>query len=144
MGIDYINIESGLCFHSLNNFIEYSVSKSATATAPAVGDGSSAAVPDSNLKYLFWITQNSASGIKLYTNRKYNADSTIGWNGGKWLTPIGNNTIRFIGTYDGNGYTIDGIFIDLPVPTMSVCLVETIMQIFQFGVTNVNITDIIT
>jgi len=31
------------------------------------------------------------------------ASSTTGWNSGSGFSPIGNDTINFTGTYDGNG-----------------------------------------
>jgi len=41
------------------------------------------------------------------------ASPTSGWNSGKGFTPIGNGSIQFNGTYDGDGHTISGLYISL-------------------------------
>ncbi|MCS4037236.1 hypothetical protein GGQ01_002316 [Salinibacter ruber] len=40
------------------------------------------------------------------------ASATANWNGGKGLSPIGDDVISFTGTYDGNGFTIEKLTID--------------------------------
>jgi hypothetical protein len=41
-----------------------------------------------------------------------NALGTIDWNDGKGWSPIGTNSTRFQGTFDGQNYTISGLYID--------------------------------
>jgi len=54
------------------------------------------------------------------------ASATANWNGGNGFKPIGGDEIRFIGTYDGNGYKISGLTINR---------VGTSKSIGLFGVT---------
>jgi len=42
------------------------------------------------------------------------ASATSGWNGGKGFVPIGTDATRFAGTFDGQGYTITGLYINRP------------------------------
>ena len=42
-----------------------------------------------------------------------NASATSGWNDGKGFDPIGKDTNRFIGRFDGQGYAISGLVINL-------------------------------
>lgn len=67
----------------------------------------------STMEELTWITVQVAGGnqfINKYFKQTANIDAsdTQTWNGG-WL-PIGDNTNSFNGNYDGDGYTIDGIY----------------------------------
>ncbi len=43
-----------------------------------------------------------------------NVTETSGWNSGDGFSPIGNDTTKFTGSYDGGGYTIDNLFINRP------------------------------
>ena len=42
------------------------------------------------------------------------ASATSNWNLGAGFTPIGNSSAGFIGTFNGNNYTISNLFINLP------------------------------
>ena len=42
-----------------------------------------------------------------------NASETETWNSGAGFTPIGNG-VEFSGNFDGQGYTIDGLYINRP------------------------------
>ncbi len=42
------------------------------------------------------------------------ASETAGWNDGAGFSPIGSESTLFTGSYDGQGYTIDGLYIDRP------------------------------
>ncbi|WP_128223211.1 GLUG motif-containing protein [Halobacteriaceae archaeon SHR40] len=42
------------------------------------------------------------------------ASETAAWNGGRGFVPVGTDTDRFRGSFDGNGYTISGLTIDRP------------------------------
>ncbi|TWI62665.1 putative repeat protein (TIGR02543 family) [Desulfobotulus alkaliphilus] len=93
-----------------------------TATAPTAGDGSSGdPYQIASLENLYWIAApdttvpnpNRAARWAAYyiQTADINASATSGWGGGGW-TPIGNTTTFFIGTYDGGGHTISGLFIN--------------------------------
>jgi hypothetical protein len=78
-----------------------------TATAPIVGDGSSTnpyqiATADN----LYWISQTSSAWTQSYYFKQttdIDLSSVADW------TPIGNQSIRFIGSYDGGGHKITGL-----------------------------------
>lgn len=40
--------------------------------------------------------------------------ASVAWNHGRGWEPVGNNSSRFTGTFDGNGYTISGLCISRP------------------------------
>jgi len=40
------------------------------------------------------------------------ASATSGWNGGVGFVPVGGSSGKFMGTFDGNGYTITGLYIN--------------------------------
>lgn len=42
------------------------------------------------------------------------ASATVGWNLGAGFVPVGTNANRFTGSFDGQGYTITGLFINRP------------------------------
>lgn len=92
---------------------------SQTETAPS-GSGTQADpyLIDS-LDNLYWLQywQHRYSDVGGSYNKYYkqtadiNASSTSGWNSGAGFSPIGNTNIQFTGTYDGNGHTIDSLYI---------------------------------
>lgn len=83
-----------------------------TATAPA-GSGTEAdpyLITDIN--NLYWVTQNSTEWDKYYLQTAdIDASSTSSWAGHGYI-PIGNTSTAFTGTYDGDGHTISGIYMD--------------------------------
>ncbi len=57
----------------------------------------------------------SLSGGNSYSlGADIDASVTAHWNGGAGFAPVGTITSSFIGAFDGNGHTIDGIFIHRP------------------------------
>lgn len=73
------------------------------------------------------------------------ASGTEEWNDGKGFDPIGINhrTLRYTGTFDGQGYRIDGLYIDRPDSEWGVGLFGGTYKwttIKNVGVTNVDIT----
>ncbi len=85
-----------------------------TSTAPSSGDGSSGdPYQIATLNNLYWITQNSDEWDTYYIQTaNIDASSSSSWDGGAGFTPIGNSGTKFTGTYDGDGYTIDSLFIN--------------------------------
>ncbi len=96
----------------------YSLSSSfaQTATAPS-GDGSSGnPYQIATWQNLYWITQNSAHWNDYYlqtANIDLNSASPAinTWDSNKGWTPIGNSTTKFTGQYNGQNYTISGLYI---------------------------------
>ena len=63
------------------------------------------------LAILRFISENSSYNDKYYIQTAdIDASATSGWNSGAGFSPIGT----FTGSYDGQGYTIDGLFINRP------------------------------
>ncbi|MGH2306901.1 GLUG motif-containing protein [Aliarcobacter sp. ERUVET-8] len=59
--------------------------------------------------YYFNLLNNLSSSTSDYTNLASNtANGVLGWN------PIGDNTNRFTGTFDGKGFTISDLYINRP------------------------------
>jgi len=92
------------------------IANAQTATPPAIGDGSVGnPYQIATLDNLYWITQNSAEWNKHYVQvSDIDASTTISWNSGAGFSPIGNDATNFTGSYNGSGYTIDGLFINRP------------------------------
>lgn len=66
---------------------------------------------------LFWITENPSSWSKVF-KQTANIDLTQAnppintWADNTGWTPIGNSSTKFTGKYDGQGYTINGLYIN--------------------------------
>ena len=115
---------------------------SQTATPPSGGDGTEGnPYQIASLDNLYWLSQDTTQ----WSNDKYflqtaniDASSTSSWDGGKGFFPIGNDSVYFRGTYNGNGYSISGLFINRSnyVALFGV----TIGEIKNLAITNVNIT----
>jgi len=58
---------------------------------------------------------NTNQGGTYALGRDINASVTRGWNTGAGFVPIGSSTTRFTGRFDGQGHTISGLFINLPL-----------------------------
>lgn len=85
-----------------------------TATPPSVGDGTEAnPYQIATLDNLYWLTQNSAEWNKHFIQTAdLDATSTSSWDSGKGFLPIGDNTIRFSGKYNGKGHIITNLLIN--------------------------------
>ena len=113
-------------------------------TVPSFGDGSlDRPYQISTLDHLFWITQHDDKWDKYYIQTaNIDAFSTSGWGeGNEGFSPIGNNSTQFTGSYDGDGYTINGLTIARST-SHRIGLFGYIdgATIQDLGVTNVNIT----
>jgi hypothetical protein len=92
-----------------------------TATPPTAGDGSSGnPYQIATLENLYWLSQNSSEWTKDYVQTAYiDASETATWDDGdggdpEGFSPIGNSTTKFRGSYNGQGYAIDGLTINRP------------------------------
>ena len=70
------------------------------------------------------------------------AAATSGWNSGAGFSPIGNETIKFTGSYNGNGHSIDGLQINRPLQDYIGLFgyINTSNSISNLGLTNITIT----
>lgn len=97
------------------------------------------------LEDLRFLSENDAfwsAGNYFIQTADIDASETSTWNAGEGFSPIGSDAVKFNGTYDGQGYKIDGLFINRP-STQSVGLfgnVEFGNGINNLGLINVDIT----
>ena len=113
-----------------------------TATAPSGSGTSGDPYLIATLDNLYWVTQNSSSWDKHFLQTAdIDASSTTGWDGGAGFFPIGNNTNRFGGTYDGDGHTITGLYINRSSTTSIGMFGNTLYaEIKNIGLINVDVT----
>jgi hypothetical protein len=66
-----------------------------------------------NLDDLLWLSETSSVWDKYFEQTALiDATPTSGWNSGAGFSPIGNWSTKFTGSYNGQGYTIDGLTIN--------------------------------
>jgi hypothetical protein len=78
----------------------------------APGDSPSDPILISNISVLQNMNLNLSAHYAL--SNSIDASSTSGWNGGMGFLPIGNDSNRFNGSFDGRGFIITGLYINLP------------------------------
>jgi arylsulfatase len=85
-----------------------------TATAPSAGSGTeSDPYQIANLEHLYWITQADTAWDAYYEQTAdIDASQTSTWDSGSGFYPIGNGSTKFIGSYNGGGYTISNLYIN--------------------------------
>ena len=98
-------------------FIGLTVVFAQTSTQPSnygTADGSSSQPYEiSNIENLYWLSQNSTEWDKHYIQTaNIDASASSSWDGGSGWTPIGNSSTYFNGTYDGQNYNINNLYID--------------------------------
>jgi len=57
---------------------------------------------------------NGLLSSHFFLNNDFSAAVAENWNSGAGFVPVGNNSYDFTGVFDGNGKTIDGLFINRP------------------------------
>ncbi|RIJ45304.1 hypothetical protein D1614_23500, partial [Maribellus luteus] len=94
-------------------FIFFTLAGNVLAGTYSGGSGTSASPYQiATLNDLQELSQTSADWNAHFTQTAdINASSTSGWNGGAGFSPIGVSGYPFKGTYNGNGHTIDNLFI---------------------------------
>ena len=129
-------------------FTSWQTLLSQTATPPAAGDGSNGnPYQIATLENLYWISQNSTEWDKHYIQTaNINASGTATWNpdglsGFYGWVRIGNATTNFSGTYDGQGFTINGLYINRPsTDNIGLFGYSKNAVLKNIGLTNVDIT----
>jgi len=114
-----------------------------TPDPPAIGDGSSGnPYQITSLENLYWISVNMGEWDKHYIQiADIDASPTSGWTGGEGFTPIGDNSINFTGSYDGQGHLIDGLFINrAAIDYIGLFGYIDAAEIDNIGITNGDIT----
>ncbi len=83
--------------------------------APRGGGTSGNPYSIKSLGNLLWLSVHSETwGNTFVQTTDIDAASTVRWNSGSGFSPIGNNTVRFTGTYNGNFHTIKNLSINRP------------------------------
>lgn len=94
-----------------------------TAIAPSLGDGTlNNPYRIASLENLYWIAATNSEVINPDQNTRWNSHyiqtvdidalETLNWNSGEGWVPIGNSSNYFYGTYNGNGYEIQNLYIN--------------------------------
>lgn len=110
-----------------------------TATLPSGSGTSIDPYLIATLDNLYWVTQNSDSWSSYFSQTaNIDASSTSGWSGG--FSPIGNSETYFMGSYDGQGHTIIGLYINSNSPYVGFIGVAVSSSVSNLGLLNVNIT----
>ncbi len=85
----------------------------ADGTQPFGAGTSSSPYEIETLNNLLWLSTNSTSWSSHFIQTAdIDATTTSSWNGGEGFSPIGNGSLDFTGTYDGDSYEIENLFID--------------------------------
>ena len=113
---------------------------------PATGDGSSGnPYQITDLQDLYWVSQIKTAGKYFTQTSNIDASVTSSWCNGMGFIPIGENYgLKFAGTYDGNGHSIDGLFINRDDNYIGLFGSVQDGIIKNIGITNVNISGNIT
>ena len=82
--------------------------------------------------------QNNLSGAYAL-GKNIEASTTVGWNNGAGFAPIGDQAHPFRGLFDGEGRTINGLYINSSSTDVGLFGVST-GALFGVGLTNVNVT----
>jgi hypothetical protein len=70
----------------------------------------------SQLGHLVWMgeTVGASAGMYYTLQNDLDASGTTNWNNGSGFAPIGNDSVKFMGCFDGNGKVISGLRINRP------------------------------
>ena len=103
---------SGFEANSVNN-IDVNVVNFSGTTSPSVGDGTeSNPFEVDSFSDLWWISQDSGRwGYYYIQTADIDASSSSYLDYGKGFNPIGNVNTKFTGSYDGQGFSINNLFI---------------------------------
>ncbi|MFC2188629.1 beta strand repeat-containing protein, partial [Fulvivirgaceae bacterium LMO-SS25] len=114
-GWDFTSIWS-ICSGVNDDYPNVSFTGGIASEAPVVGDGTvGAPFQIATLANLKWITESAGRWNAHYIQTAdIDASSTANWNCGEGWSPIGDNTFNFIGSYNGDGHTINGLTINRP------------------------------
>jgi uncharacterized protein (TIGR02145 family) len=96
-----------------------------------------------NLADLVWLSEYPALWDKhfIQTNNIDASETTMGMNSGEGLFTIGNSSFNFTGTYNGDGYSIEGLYINRPSqPNQALFGYASGARISNLTLTNVSIS----
>ena len=120
--------------------VNFTTQAVASAVVPAGSGTSLDPYMIASLDNLLWIGQNSSAwGAYYKQTADIDASQTLEWNSGQGWSPIGNSTTNFTGSYDGQGHTISGLYINRLVSGIGLFGVST-GSFSNLGVINLNIS----
>ena len=122
------------------NSINGGVYFNAANTKDKVIFGTNGKVIINNIYQLQWINQALKGTYELGSD--INAGATTSWNGGLGWDPIGDNSSKFTGSFDGNSHVIDALHVTRPNEDYVGLFGDVGMggTVTNIGLTNVNIT----
>jgi Concanavalin A-like lectin/glucanases superfamily/The GLUG motif len=101
----------------------------------------------SNLAELRWLSEHSyfwgtqTGRFYFIQTADIDAADTRNWNNGEGFSPIGELDQHFYGSYDGQGFVIDGLYINRPTETyLGLFGLVSGSSIINVGVTNVDVS----
>ncbi len=140
----FIRLFCCICFFTLFPHMAMADCASLVGSTQPAGSGTEASPYQiSSLQNLCWLSEGDG-GTTSETVRwqahyeltqNIDATATSSWNSGSGFSPIGNGTTAFKGSFDGEDYTITGIFISSPA--------DEYQGFFGYTETTADITDLI-
>ncbi len=114
---------------------------SQTAVPPSAGDGTEEdPYQIASLNQLYWLSKNSDQWDKHFIQTvNIDASDTEVWDDGAGFSPIGNGTINFTGSYNGQEYTISRLFINRMEENIGLFGYIYRSTLFNIGLTNIKI-----
>lgn len=116
-----------------------------TGTEPTGSGATESPYQIANLDNLKWLNNNFEEWDKQYIQvANIDASDTENWNNGMGFSPLGTQHNSFSGSYDGQNYTIDGLYINRANPSLLVYNDYTGFIGFSHGgsVSNINLTNL--
>ncbi len=142
-----LSLANGRLFHYLLMLFLLAIPSLTNAQTATIPSGSGTAGDPyliSSLENLYWLSQSDTvwdDNAYFLQTADIDASATSGWNAGAGFTPIGNVTTAFTGSYDGGGFTIANLFINLPLaPRMGLFGRTNSATITNTGLVQANIT----
>jgi Secretion system C-terminal sorting domain/The GLUG motif len=94
-----------------------------------------------NLAWIQVAANDTAWGSYYVQTASIDASTDTGWNSEAGFTPIGNSSVNFTGTYDGNGFTISGLYFSQSGSNYVALFGSTnAATIKNLGLLNINVT----
>lgn len=109
LNFDTYTVSDNIKIYAVYKAYDFTVWDGKTAKEITRGNGSeNNPYKISNGYQLFWLSEKIAEGNTALAKAYFEVDSDIKLGGFEWL-PIGNAGFPFSGSFDGGGYTIDGL-----------------------------------
>ncbi|MBN2615960.1 MAG: VCBS repeat-containing protein, partial [Bacteroidales bacterium] len=114
-----------------------------TPVTPSGSGTSSDPYKIANLNNLYWLSVSDTvwtANAYFIQTADINASASSGWNSGSGFSPIGSLAKPFVGSYDGQGHTIDSLYINRSTENYIGLFGYLSATVKNIGLTNVRIT----